>query len=353
MKKRVVCLLLLAVLSAGMVFAGGTQEKSEPSASGPEAMEKEAESVNLTLSTIATAEAAAAKAFNKFKFEVERLSDGRISADVYTGGQIFTQEGEIAAAREGSLDIANYAPSWVAEFVPYLGQLGAVYTFSSYEHMRNVYSDEEIWGQIVDDVAESVGVVPMTALYLGTRQLNLVEKVGPVRHPDEMEGVKLRTPNSPAWIALGKALGGNPTPMSFGEVYMGLKTGVVEGQDNPLNTDVVQKFYEPTKYIILTDHVVDTIWPCMNKARWESFSAEDQQLILDAWEVARKYNDELVLEREAEARAFMEDNGIIFIEDPDKDAFIEHAKWSYQNESQNVSKNWDWDFYEKIQKLRP
>ena len=349
MKNRIFFLLLVLIFVAGSLFAG----KPEQKAAAPEPEKEVAQTINLTLSTIATAEAAAAKAFKKFEFEVERRPDGRITAEVYTGGQIFTQEGEIAAAREGTLDIANYAPSWVAEFVPYLGQLGAVYTFSSYEHMRNVYSNEEIWGQIQDDVAEAVGVVPMTALYLGTRELNLVEKVGPVRHPDDMKGVKLRTPNSPAWIALGRALGGNPTPMSFGEVYMGLKTGVIEGQDNPLNTDIVQKFYEPTKYIIMTDHVVDTIWPSLNKARWESFSAADQKLILDAWEVARQYNDELVRQREADARSFLEEQGIIFIDDPDKDAFIEYAKWSYQNESQNVSKNWDWDFYDKIQSLRP
>jgi tripartite ATP-independent transporter DctP family solute receptor len=349
MKSRFFLVLLALIFVAGSLFAS----KPEEEAAAPEPEKEVAQPINLTLSTIATAEAAAAKAFKKFEFEVERRSDGRITAEVYTGGQIFTQEGEIAAAREGTLDIANYAPSWVAEFVPYLGQLGAVYTFSSYEHMRNVYSNEEIWGQIQDDVAEAVGVVPMTALYLGTRELNLVEKVGPVRHPDDMKGVKLRTPNSPAWIALGRALGGNPTPMSFGEVYMGLKTGVIEGQDNPLNTDIVQKFYEPTKYIIMTDHVVDTIWPSLNKARWESFSAADQELILDAWEVARQYNDELVRQREADARSFLEDQGIIFIDDPDKDALIEYAKWSYQNESQNVSKNWDWDFYDKIQSLRP
>lgn len=350
MKSRILVFLLVLVFAAGLAFAGSPKETPE---SVEEIEEPEEVFHNLTLSTIATSEAAAAKAFKKFEFEIERRSEGRITAEVYTGGQIFTQEGEIAAAREGTLDIANYAPGWVAEFVPYLGQLGAVYTFSSYDHMRNVYSDDEIWGQIVGDVSEAVGVVPMTALYLGTRELNLVEKVGPVRHPDDMKGVKLRTPNSPTWIALGRALGGNPTPMSFGEVYMGLKTGVIEGQDNPLNTDVVQKFYEPTKYIIMTDHVVDTIWPCMNKARWETFSPEDQQMILNAWEEARKFNDKLVRDREAEARAFMEDQGIVFIDDPDKEAFIEYAKWSYQNESTNVSQNWDWDFYEKIQSLRP
>ena len=168
----------------------------------------------------------------------------------------------------------------------------------------------------------------------------------------KLSGVKLRTPNSPNWIALGKALGGNPTPMSFGEVYMGLKTGVVEGQDNPLPTDRIQKFYEPTKYIIMTDHVVDTVWPSINMKRWNSFSKEDQDIILEAIELARQYNDELQQSREADDRAYLEDQGIIFIDDPDKAAFQEYAKWSYQNESANVSGDWDWDFYDMIQSLQ-
>lgn len=114
-------------------------------------------------------------------------------------------------------------------------------------------------------MVKNVGIRPLGAYYLGTRELNLVEKVGPVRSPADMKGVKLRVPGSPSWIALGKALGGNPTPMSFTEVYMGLKTGAVEGQDNPLPTDKNEKFYEVTKYIVLTNHVVDSVWPTMNE----------------------------------------------------------------------------------------
>ena len=343
MIKRIFIIIMIVVLS-GFVFAGGQ---------GDSKTDERAPSINLSLSTIASSDASEAKAFNLFALEIQKISHGRIRADVYSGGQIFTQEGEIAAAREGTLDIANYSPSWVAEFVPYLGQLESAYIFSGYDHMRATYSDPGIWERIAKDVADAVGVVPLTALYLGTRELNLVESVGPVRTPQEMKGVNLRTPNSPSWIALGKALGSNPTPMSFGEVYMGLKTGVVEGQDNPLGTDIIEKFYEPTKYIITTDHVVDTIWPSINKDRWDSFSKADQDLILQAWEVARKFNDDIVLTAEKEARAFMEGQGIVFVDDPDKDAFIDYAKNSYQTESKDVSSGWDWDFYDQIQSLRP
>jgi tripartite ATP-independent transporter DctP family solute receptor len=345
-KAFLVLLALLFVTSAALCGSRPAEEEEVMA-------EPELKAINLTWSSISQPDSALAKSMKKFKFEVERLSGGRITAELYNAGQIFTQEGELAAAREGTLDMAYYAAGWVAEFVPYLGQLNAVYTFTGYDHMRNVYTDSEIWGKIVNDVSANVGVYPLSAFYLGTRELNLVEKVGPVRHPDDMKGVKLRTPNSPNWIALGKALGGNPTPMSFGEVYMGLKTGVIEGQDNPIPTDRVQKFYEPTRYIIMTDHVVDTVWPSINLKRWNSFADEDREIIMKAIELARKHNDELQSSREANDRAFLEENGIIFIDDPDKEAFADYAKWSYQNESQDVSKDWDWSFYDKIQALRP
>jgi len=345
MVKKIVLITMMIALVSAFAFANGGGDAAATESAGNE-------SIQLSWSSISTPDTALSKSMQKFKFEVERLSGGRISADLYNGGQIFTQEGELSAAREGTLDMAYYAAGWVAEWVPYLGQLNAVYTFTGYDHMRSVYSDPEIWEKIVSDVSEKVGVRPLAAFYLGTRELNLVESVGEVRHPDQMSGVKLRTPNSPNWIALGKALGANPTPMSFGEVYMGLKTGVVEGQDNPLPTDRIQKFYEPTKYIVMTDHVVDTVWPSINIARWNALSPGDQDILLEAIEIARLYNDELTRSREADDRAYLESQGIIFIDDPDKKAFQEYAKWSYQNESQNVSGDWDWDFYDKIQSLQ-
>jgi tripartite ATP-independent transporter DctP family solute receptor len=346
MKKALVFTITLLLL-CGTLFAGGQQDAK---GTGDTAMELKP--VKLTWSTIGQADTAQGKGMQKFKFEVERLSEGRITVDLYNAGQIFTQEQELAAAREGSLDIANYAPNWVAEFVPYTSMLGAVYTFTGYDHMRAVYSGD-IGKKIFEDVAKTVGVRPLTAFYLGTRQLNVVEKVGPVRTPEQMKGVKLRVPNSPAWIALGKALGGSPTPMSFGEVYLGLKTGVVEGQDNPIPTDVIQKFYEVTKYIILTDHVVDTVWPSINVAKWNSLTKTDQDIIIQAMESARQYNDELQLGREKSDMELLKKNGIVFVTDPDKDAFQKYARWSYENESKEISKTFDWDLYDRIQAAKP
>ena len=307
--------------------------------------------ITLTWSSISVPDDAHTKAMQVFKEEVESLSMGHITVDLYIAGAIYTQEGELAACREGTLDMAYYGANWLAEFIPYMSMFGAVYTFSGYEHMNKVMNGD-IGKKIFEEVAQATGVRPLGAFYLGTRQLNVVEKVGEVRTPEDMKGVKLRTPGSPAWIALGKALGGNPTPMSFGEVYMGLKTGAIEGQDNPLPTDKNAKFYEVTKYIILTDHVVNAVLPTINEKKWQSLSDIDKLIIRKAIEKARKFCAETNLKAEAELLDFFKEKGLIIIEDPDKAAFAAYAKNSYATESKDISKDWNMELYEEIQALK-
>jgi len=107
-----------------------------------------------------------------------------------------------------------------------------------------------------DKLAQKTGLRVLDVWYLGTRQLNLVEKVGPVKRPEDLKGVKLRMPNNKTFLDMGRALGATPTPMAFGEVYMALKTGTIDGQDNPLPTNLAAKFVEVTKYIVLTENSV-------------------------------------------------------------------------------------------------
>ncbi len=310
-----------------------------------------ASTITLTWSSVSVPEDAHTKAMQVFKEEVEKLSAGKIKVDLYIAGAIYTQEAELAACREGTLDMAYYGANWVAEFIPYMSMFAAAYTFSGYDHMTKVMNGN-IGKKVFEEVAQKIGVRPLAAFYLGTRQLNLVEKVGPVRTPQDMKGVKLRMPASPAWIALGKALGGNPTPMSFGEVYMGLKTGAIEGQDNPLPTNKNAKFYEVTKYIVLTDHVVNSVWPTINEKKWQSLSDIDQLVILKAIEKARKFCDETNLKAEAELLDFFRDQGLIIIEDPDKEAFAAYAKNYYLTEGKDISKDWDMKLYEEIQAMK-
>ncbi|HOV38498.1 MAG TPA: sialic acid TRAP transporter substrate-binding protein SiaP [Spirochaetales bacterium] len=332
MKKVVVTVLMVLMLVSPAVFA---QQKP----------------VKLVFTSVSVPGDAHTQAMYVFKDEVEKLSGKQIQVDVYDSGKLFTQQAEQDAIRKGTVDMVYTSSQWLAEFVPYLSMFGAAYTFQSYEQMTKTFNGS-IGKKIFEEVAQKTGIRPLVAYYLGTRQLNLIAKVGPVTKPEQMKGVKLRVPNSPTWIAMGKALGANPTPMAFNEVYMGLKTGAIDGQDNPLPTDKNAKFYEVTKYIVLTNHVVDSTWPSINEKKWKALTKQQQEWVMQAAEKARQFCDKTNLDNEKNILDFFREQGLTVIENPDRAAFAAYAKNSYLTESKDISKAWDLDLYEEIQKIK-
>ncbi|HCX95816.1 MAG TPA: C4-dicarboxylate ABC transporter substrate-binding protein [Spirochaetaceae bacterium] len=332
MKKAIIAVLVLLMLATPALFA---QQKP----------------VKLVFTSVSVPGDAHTQAMYVFKDEVEKLSGGQIQVDVYDSGKLFTQQGEQDAIRKGTVDMVYTSAQWLAEFIPYLSMFGAAYTFQSYDQMTKTFNGP-IGKKIFEEVAQKTGIRPLVAYYLGTRQLNLTSKAGAVTKPEQMKGVKLRVPNSPTWIAMGKALGANPTPMAFNEVYMGLKTGSVDGQDNPLPTDKNAKFYEVTKYIVLTNHVVDSTWPSINEKKWKSLTSEQQGWIMQAAEKARQFCDKTNLDNEKSILDFFRQQGITVIENPDRAAFAAYAKNSYLTESKDISKDWDLALYDEIQKIK-
>ncbi|MBW7885910.1 MAG: sialic acid TRAP transporter substrate-binding protein SiaP [Caldilineaceae bacterium] len=314
--------------------------------SGAAAPAAAAEPITLTFSSVSVPEDAHTKGMEVFAEEVARLTNGEVKVEVYHSGQLFTQEGEQAAIRQGNVDMVYGGPNWVAEFVPYMSMFAAPYMFTSYEHMSNTFNGE-IGQQIFDDIAQQTGVRPLGAYYLGTRQVNLRDIGREVHTPKDMQGVKLRMPNSPTWLFMGEALGASPTPLAFTEVYLALQTGTIDGQDNPLPTDRNAKFYEVTKYIVLTDHYINPLFPMINEPRWQSLSPEHQEAILQAVEVARKFVDESNLQQEAELLQFFEEEGLTIIV-PDKQAFIDYAQEKVLGNTE-MTATWNMDLFEQIQ----
>ncbi len=302
----------------------------------------------LTFANVSVPDDAHTKAMYAFKEAVEKLTNGEVEVDVFHSGQLFTQEGQNAAIRKGSLDMTYLSASWLAEFMPEMSMFAAAYIFKDYDHMTKTWNGE-IGKELFEKVAQTQGMRPLGAFYLGTRELNLRDIGREVMTPADMQGVKLRMPNSPSWLFMGQVLGANPTPLSFTEVYMGLKTGTIDGQDNPLPTDKNAKFYEVTKYIILTDHLIDSVFPTINEKKWQSLTPDQQAAIYQAVETARQLCDQLNLDQEAELVEFFKSEGMTVIV-PDKAAFIAQAQKMYL-ENKDISGAWDMDLYEKVQKL--
>ncbi|MFW6139249.1 MAG: TRAP transporter substrate-binding protein DctP, partial [Spirochaetota bacterium] len=240
------------------------------------------------------------------------------------------------------------SPSWFADLANYpeIGVLEAAYLYRDIDHMYRVLTGP-IGQRFWDRLAEKSNIRVLDVWYLGTRELNLTRKAGPVRTPGELSDVKLRMPNVEAWLDVGRALGANPTPLGFGEVYMALKTGTVDGQDNPVPTDYSEKFYEVTHYIVLTDHMIGYVTPIITESLWREMPEKYRVYIKKAMEVARFYQNRMVLEQEATLLGKFEKDFGMEIIIPDKEAFREHAKRYYTQSK--FQRRWGQGMYTRIQ----
>ncbi|MGD8487023.1 MAG: sialic acid TRAP transporter substrate-binding protein SiaP [Chloroflexota bacterium] len=262
------------------------------------------------------------KAIYKFEELVEASSDGSIQVEVFDSASLMDQNAEQTALLRGDIAMAYTSSQWLSERVPAASIVGVSYMITDVDHLYAVM-DGQVGQDIFAAAVAEAGVRPLTSIYLGTRQLNLKD-VGTIMTPADLEGVKLRVPDSPSWIAMGEALGANPTPIAFGELYLALQTGTVDGQDNPLPTNFNAKFYEVTDQIVLTGHLVNDVWPTINEEIWQSLSEEQQNLIVEAWLEARDYATDLALQAEADLVSFFEEEGLEVYE-PDRDAFRTHV----------------------------
>jgi tripartite ATP-independent transporter DctP family solute receptor len=335
--KRIIAALAVLAVAAFVASAEATQEQAGGT-------------ITLTWSTASVPGDAHTEAIPVVKAELEKLSNGTMTIDYYHSGQLFSQNDDQNAAMMGKVDMVYSSAAWLAQHVPTMSMFAAAFTFQSYTQMTKTFNGPT--GDKVFEQALKLGYRPLMAYYLGTRQLNLTEKVGPITKPEQMKNVKFRVPNAPAWIAMGKALGANPTPMAFGEVYMGLKTGTIDGQDNPLPTDQAAKFYEVTKYIVLTSHVVDSVWPTINEKKWQSLSKKQQGWLMKALEKGREFCDTTNLKKEETILDFFKQQGLVIVDKPDKAAFAAYAKNFYATEGKDISKDWDWALYDSIQKIK-
>ncbi|SMX29187.1 Sialic acid-binding periplasmic protein SiaP precursor [Pelagimonas phthalicica] len=166
--------------------------------------------------------------------------------------------------------------------------------------------------------------------------------------PADLAGVNLRMPGTDAWQFLGAALGAAPTPMAFSEVYTGLSTGAVDGQDNPLPTVVDKKLYEVTKQIILTSHLVDLNYIAMSKAVWDGMTPEQQATVQKAADAAAESGRQKQLELEESLVSFLQEQGLDIYE-PDVDAFRTHVQAQYVGSE--FAQAWPEGVFEKINAL--
>ncbi|MEQ9347314.1 MAG: sialic acid TRAP transporter substrate-binding protein SiaP [Thalassospira sp.] len=301
-----------------------------------------ADKTNLRFSAVFSEQDIRADMMKKFAAD---LGD-TYNVELYYGGNLFKQTTEILAIQRGNLEMGNVSPQDIATQVPAFSILSSAYLFRDGDHMRTFFKSDA--GKEMKALAEDqLGIHILGPTYFGTRQVGL-RTDQKINTPEDMADIKLRMPGGDAWQFLGKALGANPTPMAYAEVYTGLQTGAIDGQDNPLPNVENMKFYEVMKQIALTSHLVAYDMLVVSSKVWDGLSADEQAAFQKAADDAINWSQEQHLAREQKLADFFKEQGLE-IYTPDVAAFRAHAQKMYLES--DLSKDWPEGMLERINAL--
>jgi tripartite ATP-independent transporter DctP family solute receptor len=282
-----------------------------------------------------------------FRDELAKAAPGRFDVQVHHSGTLFRQGAEVVAMQRGNLEMALLSMQDIARQLPEYSIFTAGYLIRDPAHLRKVWSGaigEEARGRI----AKEMDIELLQVVYLGTRELGLREP-RTVKTPADLAGVKLRMPGSKEWLFLGQALGASATPVAFTEVYLALKTGTIDAQDNPLPTLKSAKFYEVTRQIVLTGHLVDSLQLAMAEKTWGALSSADRAAVKNAAAAAAKFNDDNRAREEKELIDFFRAQGIA-VTTPDVESFRKTVQAAYLNSE--YAQKWPRGLLERVNAVK-
>jgi tripartite ATP-independent transporter DctP family solute receptor len=306
-----------------------------------------ADPIKLRISTPAVEADWHAKMLPVFKQELDKLAPGQFDVEIHLNGTLFKQGTEPAAMQRGNLEMAMISAFDISKQIPEWSIFTAGYLLRDPQHQTKVF-ESDIGQEMYRLVEDKIGIKILSVGYLGTRQLNLrTEKE--VKTPADLAGVKLRMPGSDTWLFLGKALGANPLPVAFGEIYTALQTGAIDGQDNPLPTVRAAKFYEVTKQVVLTDHLVDAIFLSLAGSTWKKLDDKQKTAVTSAAQAAVRFNNENRVKEEAELSDFFKAQGLKVYK-PNVEAFRAQVQKTYLESE--LSKAWPKGMVERVNAIK-
>ena len=264
----------------------------------------------------------------------------------YYGGSLFKQGTELVALQRGNLEMGNIAPQDYSKQMPEWSIVTAAYVFRDTDHLKKFFASE-MGEDLKKQTEEKLGVRVLGPTYFGVRQVGL-KPDKKITTPADMAGIKLRMPGGEAWQFLGKSLGANPVAMDYAEVYTGLQTGAIDGQDNPLPNVYNMKFYEVMSQIVLTSHLIGFDVLSVSSKVWKKMAPDLQKKFQKAADDAIDWSTGKHLEREKQLASTFESKGLKLYK-PDVDAFRKHAQQMYL--ASDLAKSWPKGMLDKINAL--
>lgn len=256
-------------------------------------------------------------AMQAFAEKVAEVTDGRVTPTVYAGGILGSQPDAIEQVRAGALEWANFNMGPMGEIVPATNVLSLPFVFRDVDHMH-VAMDGEVGDQFSAALSES-GLVALSWFDSGSR--SFYNSKQPIAEPADMNGMKFRVMNNDLYVQMVSQLGGNATPMAYGEVYQSLQTGVIDGAENNYPSFESSGHFEVAKYYSITNHLIIPECLCVSTIVWDQVSEDDKVAIAAAAQEAAEIQRDLWAKRELASREKVEAAGATINEVKDPLAF--------------------------------
>jgi tripartite ATP-independent transporter DctP family solute receptor len=273
---------------------------------------------------------------------IKKRTKGAVEMKVYPGEQLGSQMDEMENVKQGSQDLTMVYG--IDRYCPDFSLFNTPFVFRDAGHQYRVCMESKFAKDLIRKyMIENHGIRLLNMYYHGPRMLT-TSADRPVKTPADVKGLKLRCPDITAWIDAWKGIGANVTAFPWGELYLALKQGIVDAQENPLGSIRDMKFYEVQKNVVLTEHIIDYPFVMINEKKWQSLK-KYQKIILDAFEAGRQYTIKEGKKEEADSIAFFKSQGLNIVE-------INKSEWqkAFSN-APNKYKNGP-EMYKKIQAIK-
>ncbi|WP_051912785.1 TRAP transporter substrate-binding protein [Halomonas sp. TG39a] len=261
---------------------------------------------------------------------VEERTNGELKIQVFPSEQLGSEVQLLQQSKNGSVDIVVPGYSGASTLLPAMEISNAPFIFQSWDEARHIL-EGEAYQPIFDELKEQHNLVPLAKTwYWGWR--NLTFNGDEVHSVEDMKGLKVRVPESPAWVEMVKAFDASPTPIPFSEVYLALQQGTVDGQENPIPTIYSRKFYEVQDQLVMSKHMLQSQVVLMNSQKFASLSDSNQEILREVVQELAQENYELQTEREASMLEELRAGGQInVIEDIDRASFEQASEQAREN----------------------
>jgi tripartite ATP-independent transporter DctP family solute receptor len=339
-RKRMLAALAIAMVSTlALAGCGGAKkDAAKPDAKG-------GEKIVLRYAENQVKDYPTTKAALKMAEIVKEKTNGRITIEVYDSAQLGDEKSVIEQIQFGGIDMARVSLSPLSEFDKSLNVLQLPYLYRDSAHMWKVL--EGPIGQKLLKGMEGKGIVGLSWFDAGARNFYNSKKA--VNKIEDLAGLKIRVQESAMMMDMVKALGANPTPMAYGEVYSALQTGVIDGAENNWPSYESTSHYEVAKYFVLDEHNRVPEPQIISKKTWDKLSDADKKIVQDAALEAAKVERQLWAEREKVSEKKVRDGGstIVALSPAEHDKFVKAVQPLYDKYGANVK-----DLIKQIQDVK-